>query len=285
MAPPPRIFYRTRIRRHLDRRAGGADNFVARLVRDELGDRLLHVVRRFEHAAAIGPAADMLPETGATAEGTFPFEKIATAAEAPGVRLVDPETLVLPRSDYDLVVSVLDLQVVDDVPGYLARIRAHLKPDGLFVAATIGGDSLVELRQAFLVADADLSGGAAARVAPMMPVAEAGALLQRAGFALPVADVETHQVRYASPLALMRELKALGAANPLREPPLRLATPALLAKADAAYREIAGDADGRVRATLEIIWMSGWVSHESQQKPARRGSATVSLKDVLERKP
>jgi hypothetical protein len=195
----------------------------------------------------------------------------------------DPEALALPRGGYDLIVSLLDLQIVDDVPGFLARVRAHLRPDGLFMAATLGGDTLAELRRAFVAADAEVSGGAFARVAPFIPLADAGGLLQRAGFALPVSDVEAHVVRYGSPVALMAEMKALGAANPLAERPGRMATAGLIARASAAYAAEASDADGRVRATLEIVWMSGWAPDPSQQQPARRGSATVSLRDVLGR--
>ena len=201
-----------------------------------------------------------------------------------GIPLVDPEDLYLPRQRYDLIVSLLDLEVVNDVPGFLARARAHLRADGLFLAATLGGDTLTELRQAFLEADATILGGAAARVAPFIPPGEGGGLIQRAGLALPVADVETHIVRYASPLALMRELKALGASNPLADRPDRMATKTLIAAASAAYERIAGDADGRVRATLEILWLSGWAPHESQQQPLKPGSAEVSLTKVLGKK-
>src|SRR5690606_17048372 len=161
----------------------------------------------------------------------------------------------------------------------LPILRRQLRPDGLLMAAFIGGESLSELREAFLAADSLVSGGASARVAPMAQVRDAGALLQRAGFALPVADVETHTVRYANAFALMAELKALGAANPLADRPRRFATRTLLAAAATAYQEAAGDADGRVRATLEVIWLAGWVPHESQQKPLRPGSAKISLGD------
>ncbi len=232
----------------------------------------------------MAPDAAGLPLMGRSANGAFRFERAATVVASEGVPLVDPEALELPRSGYDLIVSILDLTVVNDVPGFLARIRAHLRPDGLFMAVAVGGDSLTELRQAFLAAEARLTGGASPRVAPFIPLADAGGLLQRAGFALPVTDVETHRVRYADPLRLMRELKALGAQNPLAERPGRPATRNLLLAAAEAYGELAADPDGRVRATLELVWISGWSPHESQQKPLRRGSATVSLKDVLEKK-
>jgi hypothetical protein len=229
----------------------------------------------------MAPDATPLPSRETSANGSFVFERAATVLAAPGAVLVDPEALELPRRDYDLVVSLFDLDIVDDVPGFLSRVRAHLRGDGLFLAAAIGGDSLTELREAFLAAEAELGGGAYLRVAPFIALSDAAGLLQRAGFALPVSDVETHTVRYESPLALMRELKALGASNPLAERPGKPATRRLIAHASAAYQQLAGDPDGRVRATLEIIWMSGWAPHESQQKPLKPGSAEVSLTKVL----
>jgi SAM-dependent methyltransferase len=272
----PRIFDRTLIARHLQRRPSGVDDFVTRLALTDLEERLLTVSRSFERALIMAPDARPLPVTGTSATGTFAFERQSTVLGS-----LDPEALALPDRDYDLIVSLFDLQVVDDVPGFLTRIRAHLKPDGLFLAAAIGGDSLTELRQAFLAADTERLGGAYARVAPFIPLADAGPLLQRTGFALPVTDIETHVVRYPSPLALMRELKSLGASNPLAERPGRPMTRTHLAAAAAHYEAIASDQDGRVRATLEIIWMSGWAPHESQQKPLKPGSAEVSLTKVL----
>lgn len=279
MAMPPRIFDRATIARHLIRRPPDRDDFVMRLALDDLRERLATVTRRFERALILSPDAGPLPETGLSASGAFTFERLATVLGE-----LDPEALALPRTDYDLIVSLFDLQIVDDVPGFLARIRAHLAPDGLFLAAAIGGDSLGELRQAFLAADTEVSGGAYARVAPFIPLSDVGRLLQRAGFALPVSDVETQTVRYATPVALMQELKALGASNPLADRPGRMATKRLIAAASAAYEAIAADPDGRVRATLELVWMSGWAPHQSQQQPLKPGSAEISLAKVLGRK-
>jgi hypothetical protein len=284
MAIPPRVFDRPLIARHLGRRPDAVDDFVTRLVLDDLGERLGMVSRRFARALVMGPDPAVLSVGGVSGGGEFAFERVSTLLNAPGVLTVDPEALSLPGCGYDLVVSLLDLQAIDDVPGFLARVRAHLRADGLFMAAALGGDTLAELRRAFVAADIEVSGGAFARVAPFIPLSDAGGLLQRAGFSLPVSDVETHVVRYQSPLALMAEVKALGGANPLAERPGRMATGRLVAAAAAAYAAEATDSDGRIRATLEIIWMSGWAPDPSQQQPARRGSATVSLTDVLGRR-
>jgi len=281
MALPPKVFDRTLIAEHLSRRPAEPDDFVTQLALDDLASRLITVSRDFEQALIMAPDGARLPLMGRSASGAFAFERVSTVLGSPDAPLVDPEALLLPREGYDLVVSLFDLQVINDVPGFLARIRAHLRPDGLMIAAALGGDSLTELRQAFLRADAETSGGAFARVAPFIPLADAGGLLQRSGYALPVTDLETYPIRYGDLLRLMRELKGLGAQNPLADRPGRMATRTLIAAAGAAYAELAGDPDGRVRATLEIIWLSGWAPHENQQKPLRPGSATVRLKDVL----
>ncbi|NMA97365.1 MAG: SAM-dependent methyltransferase [Phyllobacteriaceae bacterium] len=272
MTSPPRLFDSEQIARNLARRKSH-DNFVRDLVLEDLADRLGAHKRDFSRAILIGPDAATLPETLFTADGPVKVHRVEAFS--------GDDFPALPEGEHDLVVSLLHLQAVDDVPGHLARLRRSLRPDGLLMAAFIGGESLTELREAFLAADVQISGGASARVAPMAQVRDAGALLQRAGFALPVADVETHRVRYSSPFALMAELKALGASNPLVDKSKRLATRSLLTTAAAAYAERDSDPDGRVRATLEIIWIAGWVPHESQQKPLRPGSASVSMKDIL----
>ena len=272
----PRIFDRDLIARHMRRRRPDADDFVTRIALEDLAERLATVSREFRRALILAPDATPLPVSGRSASGEFAFERLATITGD-----LDPETLTLPRRDYDLIVSIFDLQVVDDVPGFLVRTRAHLAPDGLFLAAVLGGDTLTELRQAFFAADTARYGGAYARVAPFIPLSDVGRLLQHAGFALPVSDVETHIVRYATPLNLMHELHSLGASNPLVDRPTRMMTPSHLAAASAEYEALAADSDGRVRATLQIVWMSGWAPHESQQKPLKPGSAEISLTKVL----
>ena len=281
MPQPPKLFDRELIAKHLRRRPAGYDDFVTRLALADLDERLLAVTRSFERALILAPDARVLPKGSVSAKGPFRFERAATVLPFADAPLIDPAAVNLPRDDYDLIVSIFDTQIVDDVIGFLSQLRRHLRPDGLLLVALLGGATLTELRQAFLDADAALSGGAIARVAPMMQLGDSGGVLQRAGLSLPVTDVETHIVRYRSPLALMEEVKALGAANPLADRPPRLATRSLLATASAAYEAEAADADGRVRATLEIVWLSGWAPHESQQKPLRPGSAQVSLTQVL----
>lgn len=273
MSQPPAIFDKTLIARHLARRQGISD-FVTDLVLADLEDRLGALIREFPRAAIIGPDVDKLPRFGQTASTRFSFQRHAAFGGHDDIPPLDGD-------NFNLIISLLHLQVINDVPGYLARLRAKLAPDGLLLIAALGGETLTELREAFLAADAQVFGGASARVAPMIQVRDGGALLQRAGLALPVADVETHVVRYATPFALMSEIKALGASNPLADRSRRLATRALLAAAAQAYAERDGDSDGRIRATLEIIWLSGWVPHESQQKPLKPGSATTRLGDVL----
>lgn len=275
MSQPPAIFDTALIAANLARRTTVGD-FVTDLVLADLQDRLATLIREFARAAIIGPDPGLLPETARSATADISFERHAAFAGPDDV----PAAL---GENYNLIVSLLHLQAVNDVPGYLARLRAKLAPDGLLMVAALGGQSLTELREAFLAADALVFGGASARIAPMIQVRDAGGLLQRAGLALPVADVETHVVRYSTPFALMAELKALGAANPLVDRPRRLASPALLTAAANAYGVRDGDPDGRVRATLEIVWMSGWAPHENQQQPLKPGSATTRLGDVLGR--
>ncbi|MBJ7578724.1 SAM-dependent methyltransferase [Devosia sp. MC532] len=272
MSAPPRLFDAAQIARNLARRAT-SENFVRDLVLDDLAERLSAYKRSFARAIIIAPDASTLPTTLFTADGPVPVTLIEAYS---GAEFPD-----LPEGEQDLIISLLHLHTIDDVPGHLVRLRRRLKPDGLFMAAFLGGDTLTELREAFLSADLTISGGSSPRVAPMAQVRDAGGLLQRAGFALPVADVETHRVRYSSPFALMAEVKALGASNPLLERPKRFATRTLLAEAAQAYANRDADPDGRIRATLEIIWLAGWVPHESQQKPLKPGSATVSMTKLL----
>ena len=179
--------------------------------------------------------------------------------------VADEEALPLKDASLDLATSVLSLHLVNDLPGALVQIRRALRPDGLFLAALLGGDSLIELRQAFMLAETETAGGVSPRVFPTAEIRDMGGLLQRAGFALPVADTEQLTVTYADAFGLMRELKAMGAANALvarSKKPMRRDT---LARAAQIYAERFGTGTGRVKATFEILYLSGWAPHESQQ--------------------
>ncbi len=185
---------------------------------------------------------------------------------------------------FDLIVSALSLHLVNDLPGALIQLRRALKPDGLFLGAVLGGSSLQELREALAIAETEIAGGVSPRVAPFADIRDMGALLQRAGFALPVTDSEVLTVRYDNLFALMKDLRAMGAANTLFERARKPTSRRLFLRAAEIYAERFADADGRIRATFEIIFLSGWAPHESQQKPLRPGSAQVRLADVLTRK-
>src|SRR6478609_4836687 len=274
MASPPVIFDRALLHSRLRRaRALGPSTFLLDRVADDFADRLSIVLRRFENAADLGTPRDQLRRVLA-ASG-----KVGTivAGDLP----VDEEALPFREGSLDLVVSALALQFVNDLPGALVQIRRALKPDGLLLAALVGGDTLTELRQAFAAAEAAIEDGVSPRVAPFADVRDMGGLLQRAGFALPVTDVDRLTVRYASPLALMHDLRRMGASNALserRRTPLRRTT---LHRVLEIYAERFADPDGRIRATFEIVWLSGWAPHESQQQPLKPGSAKTRLADAL----
>jgi SAM-dependent methyltransferase len=193
------------------------------------------------------------------------------------------ETLPLAPALLDLAISALAFQFVNDLPGVLAQIRRALKPDGLLLAALVGGDTLTELRQSFAAAEAECEGGVSPHVAPFADLRDIGGLLQRAGLALPVTDVDRVVVRYDNAFALMHDLRRMGATNIMlerRHAPTRRATMLRMAQ---VYAERFADPDGRVRATFDIVWLSAWAPHESQPKPLRPGSATASLEEAVKR--
>jgi SAM-dependent methyltransferase len=282
---PPLVFDRALVRRRLARaRAAGYADFLLGHALDELGQRLGTVLRHFTLAVDVGsptPAAAEWLRAGGRADAILRLALVPEPSRGGLIAVADAEALPLAPERFDLAVSLLALQSVNDLPGALIQIRRALKPDGLFVGCLLGGTTLTELREAFTAAEAEIEGGASPRVAPFVDVRDLGLLLQRAGFALPVADLETVRVRYADPLALLRDLRATGLTSALvqrRRAPLRRAT---LVRALAIYRERFADADGRVRASFDLVWASGWVPHESQQKPLRPGSARTRLADAL----
>jgi SAM-dependent methyltransferase len=275
MAESPIIFDRNLLRARRRRAAAlGPVTFLIDRVAEDFSDRLATVLRRFELAVDLGTPTDAVRRALA-ASGKV--DRIIAA----DMIAADEEALPFRDGSLDLVVSALALQFVNDLPGALIQIRRALKPDGLLLAALVGGDTLTELRDAFAAAEAEIEGGVSPRVAPFADLRDLGALLQRAGFALPVTDVDRLTVRYASPFALMHDLRRMGATNALverRRRPLKRATLARMAE---IYCERFADADERIRATFEIVWLSGWAPHESQQQPLRPGSAQHRLADAL----
>jgi SAM-dependent methyltransferase len=273
MSGSPTIFDRLLLRARQRRAiALGPETFLIERVAAEFAERLSAVLRQFDQAVDIGTPTD------AVRRGLAGSGKVGSIA---AVDLDDSETVPLAEASLNLAVSALALQFINDLPGVLVQIRRALKPDGLFLAALAGGETLTELRQAFAAGESEVEGGLSPRVAPFADVRDLGALLQRAGFALPVVDSERVTVRYDTAFALMHDLRRMGATNVLterRRMPLRRAT--LLRMAE-IYGARFADADGRLRATFEVVWLSGWAPHESQQKSLKPGSARTRLADAL----
>ena len=283
MDSPAALFDTSLARRRLAR-AGriGYPGFLLDRLADDLDDRLGAVLRSFTATLDLATPAPVAARLLAARYPEARHLRLAALPEPSGAVIVgDPEVLPLAPGSLDLAVSLLALQTVNDLPGTLIQLRRALRADGLFLGCLLGGATLTELRQSFTQAESEVEGGISPRVAPFAAVREAGALLQRAGFALPVADTDTLTVRYADPFGLLRDLRAMGMTNVLverRRTPLRRAT--LLRMAE-IYAERFSDPDGRVRATFEVLWLSGWVPHETQQKPLRPGTAQTRLADAL----
>jgi SAM-dependent methyltransferase len=246
--------------------------FLLDRVAEDIEERLHAVLRDFADAADIWTPGELLRKPSRDR-----FKSVAQINPDQSGQ----EILPLQPESLDLVVSALAFQFVNDLPGVLAQIRRALRPDGLLLAAMTGGDTLTELRQSFAAAEAECEGGVSPRVAPFADLRDVGALLQRAGFALPVTDVDRVVVRYDSAFALMQDLRRMGATNILverRRTPTRRATLLRMAQ---IYGERFADADGRIRATFDVIWLSGWAPHESQQKPLKPGSAKAGLAEAV----
>jgi SAM-dependent methyltransferase len=269
----PILFDRPLLRIRQDRALrGGAATFLLDRVAEDAAERLQAVLREFKSAADVGTPGDQL--RNALAGRLSQLVRI-------NLPDIESEPLALRPEQLDLAVSALAFQFVNDLPGVLTQIRRALKPDGFLLAAMIGGDTLTELRQSFAAAEAELEGGASPRVAPFVDLRDVGSLLQRAKFALPVTDVDRIVVRYASAFALMADLRRMGATNVLverRRTPTRRATLVRMAQ---IYGERFADSDSRIRATFDVIWLSGWAPHESQQKPLKPGSAKASLAEAV----
>lgn len=282
------IFDQTLIAKNRERAKNlpeGPATFLLDIAAEELAGRLGAVEREFEEAAELhggsGVTARMLVETGKVGRMRRVEASTTFAAGDEDILIAPLDAVPLEPQSVNLIVSPLSLHVTNDTPGVFIQIRRALKPDGLFLAAVPGSGTLQELREALLAAESEKSGGASPRVIPFADVRDLGALLQRAGFALPVADTERYTVRYDTMFGLMRDLRAMGMANPLvgrSRTPLRRET---LVRAAEIYAERFSDPDRRIRATFSIVYLAGWAPHENQQKPLKPGSAKVRLADAL----
>jgi SAM-dependent methyltransferase len=289
LPPQARIFDRRLLRTRRDRAARDltAHDFMLGEIAERLADRLSDITRAFPLALDLGARDGILART---LKGRGGIETLIRSYLSPAEALrtrngpsvaADEEALPFRPHCFDAILSNLTLHWVNDLPGALAQIRGSLKPDGLFLASLFGAGTLAELRTALMEAELAETGGASPRVSPFADLRDAAGLLQRAGFALPVADLDTVTVTYGDVFALLHDLRGMGEANALFD---RLKHPTrrtVFARAAAIYRERFADAQGRLPATFQVLFLTGWAPHESQQQPARRGSGKTSLKDVL----
>jgi len=289
MADLPSPFDPRAVRQHRDRAARQASDdaeFLFRDVGDRLLDRLDDITRLFPIAAELGARRGGLRAGLERRNGIETLVQCdlspVFAAGLAGPRAAAGEDLIpFAEQSLDLVVSNLVLHWVNDLPGALSQIRRALRPDGLFLAALLGGETLHELRTVLAEAEATVTGGLSPRLSPMVDVRDAGALMQRAGFALPVVDIDRIDVSYPDALALMRDLRAMGETNAVAERPRHTLRRDVLFTAAGLYAERFGDGEGRIPATFDVLFLTGWSPHESQQQPLRPGSGQVSLTTVL----
>lgn len=288
MTDPVVVFDRAAVRRNRARAASRfADfDFLHRAGAERLADRLDVMSRRFPLAVELGARGGLLREAVAPL-GRIDVHVVADAAPpalagaAPPRLAADEEWLPFADGGVDAVLSNLAFHWVNDIPGALAQIRACLKPDGLLLVSMLGGRTLAELRACLLAAESEIAGGARPRVSPFVDVRDAGTLLQRAGFALPVVDADLLTVTYADALALMRDLRGMGESNALAARCRSFTRRDVLLRAAALYAERHADAQGRIAASFEIVTLTAWSPGPSQPKPLRPGSATRRLADAL----
>jgi len=282
------VFDRRAVLKHRDRAAVlGTGEFLFEAAAERLADRLDDVKRRFARALVLGARGGVM-RAALRGRGGIEIlveadESAALLARAPGAMraAAGAEALPFAAQSFDLLLSPLALHWINDLPGALIQLRRCLKPDGLLLAALLGGETLAELRHAFIAAELAVEGGASPRVSPMADARELGGLLQRVGFALPVVDSDRITATYADALALCRELRAMGETNALRDRRRGFTRRATLLRAGAIYSEKFGGADGRIPATFEIVTLTAWAPHESQPKPLRPGAAKVRLAKAL----
>ena len=286
MSVPPRLFDRALHKKRLDRAAStyGDADFLKRRAAEDAAERLASIMRQFplsvDLSARGGVFARALASSDAAARVGTLIQADLSSAMGPEIVLSEAALPFAPES-FDLAVSLLSLHWTNDLVGALVQIRQALKPDGLFLGALLGGETLTELRQALLQAEDEVSGGAGPRVSPFADGFDGAALLQRAGFALPVSDVDRVTVRYDHPLKLMADLRAMGETSVLYDRPKRPLTRAVLARTGEIYAERFALPDGRIPARFDIITLTGWAPHESQQQPLRPGSAKMRLADAV----
>ena len=279
------IFDRELVRHRRDRASSdfGCHDFLFREVSDRLIDRLVDIQRNFPVALDLGRHSGPLPANSSVewlVRGALSFGMAQMSPRADLV--VDEEFLPFSNSVFDLILSNLSLHWVNDLPGALTQIQRALKPDGLFLAAILGGDTLVELRDCLLTAESEAQGGASPRVSPMVALGDAAGLLQRAGFAIPVADSDTINVTYDNAFRLMADLRGMGEANAVQERLHRFTPRSVFMRAAELYQQRYSGPDNRINATFEVIYLHGWAPHESQQKPLRPGSAEQRLANALD---
>jgi SAM-dependent methyltransferase len=283
-----RIFDRRllRIRRDRAATASGDHDFLHREIAQRLADRLHDIRHAFPVALDLGCRNGLLRQR---IEGNNGIRTLVQCDMSPAMArragplalAADEETLPFAPGAFDLILSNMSLHWVNDLPGTLAQIRAALRPDGLFLAAMLGGETLHELRACLMEAELQESGGVSPRVSPFAELRDAGALLQRAGFALPVADRDRITVTYETPLKLLADLRGMGESNAVHERPRGFTKRSVLFRAAALYQERHGADDGRIPASFEVIYMHGWAPHQSQQQPLRPGSAAAPLAAAL----
>lgn len=294
LASPPSLFDRARVTRNRDRASSRYRDYAFLKAREsnQLFERLQDISRSFERGLDLGAhdgqASEALRQTGKVNEiialeaASGMLERLSEAGFE--TRNANEDVLPFEASSFDLIVSVLALHWANDLPGVLAQIRAVLKPDGLFLGCMFGGDTLMELRAALIEAESEILGGVSPRLSPLPGLQDVAGLLQRVGFALPVADVDEVVVRYSHPMKLLEDLKGMGeqaAFMPREGQARRPLSRRLLARMSDIYINRFSDPDGKVRATFKIIWMSGWAPHESQPKPLKPGSGKFSLADAV----
>ena len=297
MSAPPRLFDRQLLAARRNRAAQGREiggfaqaHFLrARAIEDTLltlGAINRHFDLVLDMAAADGGFGRALAESDAAGKVGLLIEgelspRLLAQASGPARLVMDEESLPFGDDGFNLVVSVLGLHGVNDLPGVLVQVRRALKDDGLFIASLFGGGTLAELRACLMEAELEVRGGYGPRISPFAEAPDLIDLLKRIGFTMPVVDSDRVEVSYAHPLRLLQDLRAMGEGNVLFERPRIGLNRAILARMSEIYFARHADAEGRIIASFEIITLSGWKAHESQQKPLRPGSAKMKLADAL----